>query len=80
MLIKCNIATLAIRHRVIHGVTGIPEVGADAAGRPYRPWSGVLLGPANQAPRTFNQAAEEYSENEAKQLLPKPSKQVQRRT
>jgi len=34
--------------------------------------------PADQARRTFNQAAKEHSENEVKQLLQKPSKQVQR--
>jgi hypothetical protein len=33
--------------------------------------------PADQARRTFNQAAKEYSENEANQLLEKPSKQVE---
>ena len=34
--------------------------------------------PANYARRTFNQVAKQYSENEAKQLLRKPSKQVPR--
>jgi hypothetical protein len=34
--------------------------------------------PADHARRTFNQVAKEHSENEAKQLLRKPSKQVQR--
>jgi len=34
--------------------------------------------PADHARRTFNQVAKEYSENEAKQLLRKPSKQVPR--
>ena len=35
---------------------------------------------ADQARRTFNQAANECSENEAKQLLQKPPKQVLRRS
>ena len=34
--------------------------------------------PADHTRRTLNQVGKEYSENEAKQLLRKPSKQVQR--